>query len=68
MRGYLQRDGQSVVVYGDIPEAALVAAWFREQVPPEQELIFYDDGYTFDVPLRPGATAAEIEAAALAAG
>jgi hypothetical protein len=58
--GNLSRDGQAVGLDGDIPEAAELAAWVRSVVPPEQELIFYDQGYHFDVPLAPGITPQEI--------
>jgi hypothetical protein len=58
--GNLSRDGQVVGLDGDIPEAAEVAAWLRSVVPTGQELIFYDQGYHFDVPLRPDITPQEI--------
>ena len=58
--GTLSRDGQVVGLDGDIPEAAEFAAWVRSVVPPDQELIFYDQGYHFDVPLRPDITPQEI--------
>ena len=58
--GNLSRDGQVVGLDGDIPEAAEVAAWLRSVVPAGQELIFYDQGYHFDVPLRPDITPQEI--------
>jgi hypothetical protein len=60
--GNLSRDGQVVGLDGDIPEAAEFAAWLRSVVPPDQELIFYDQGYHFDVPLRPDITPEEIVA------
>jgi hypothetical protein len=60
--GNLSRDGQVVGLDGDIPETAEVAAWVRSVVPAEQELIYYDQGYHFDVPLTPGVTAPEIVA------
>ena len=58
--GNLSRDGQAVGLDGDIPEAAELAAWVRSVVPPEQELIFYDQGYHFDVALTPEITPQEI--------
>ena len=58
--GNLSRDGQVVGLDGDIPEAAELAAWIRSVVPAGQELIFYDQGYHFDVPLRPDTTPQEI--------
>ena len=62
--GNLSRDGQVVGLDGDIPEAAELAAWVRSIVPPEQELIFYDQGYHFDVALTPAITPQEIVAGA----
>jgi hypothetical protein len=64
----LTADGRGVWVSGaTIAQGAVVAAWVRGLVPPEQELLFYDQAYSFDVPLLPGTTPARIEAAALAA-
>ncbi|MBE2314956.1 hypothetical protein DVA67_003155 [Solirubrobacter sp. CPCC 204708] len=65
--GHLMSDGQAVTLEGGLAESAEVAAWMREIVEPEQELLFYDEGYSFDVPLRPGITRDEIVAAVLAA-
>jgi hypothetical protein len=63
-RGELMSDGQVVGLEGGLRESAEVAGWVREIVPPEQELIFYDQGYHFHVPLTEGITAGEIAAAA----
>jgi hypothetical protein len=60
--GNLSRDGQVVGLDGDIPETAELAAWIRSVVPPEQELLFYDQGYHFDVALTPGISPPEIVA------
>ena len=62
--GNLSRDGQVVGLDGDLPEAAEVAAWVRSVVPPDQELILWDQGYSFDVPLSEGIEPAAIVAAA----
>jgi len=61
--GNLSRDGQLIGLDGDVREAAEVAAWVRSVVPPDQELIFWDQGYNFDVPLTEG-----IEPAAIVEG
>jgi hypothetical protein len=62
-RGRLMRDGQVVGLDGDVPESAEVASWFREVVPAQQELVFWDQGYSFHVPLTEGITRDEIVAA-----
>jgi YD repeat-containing protein len=61
--GNLGRDGQIVGLDGDIPESAAVAAWVRSVVPAEQELIFMDQGYSFDIPLTDGIEPEQIVAA-----
>jgi hypothetical protein len=62
-RGRLMRDGQVVGLDGDVPESAEVASWFREVVPAQQELVFWDQEYSFHVPLTEGVTRDEIVAA-----
>ena len=66
-RGELMGDGQAVGLEGGLRESAEVAAWIRDLVPSEQELIFYDQGYHFHVPLTDGKTPDEIVAAAASA-
>ena len=58
--GNLSRNGQAVGLDGDIPETAEFAAWIRSVVPPARELLFYDQGFHFDVPLTPGITPQDI--------
>ncbi len=60
VEGNLSRDGQVIGLDGDVPEAAEVAAWVRSVVPQDQELIFWDQGYNFDVPLTEGIEPTEI--------
>jgi hypothetical protein len=62
--GSLASGGQAVWVRGDVPDGAEIAAWVRTQVPSRQDLIFYDQGYSFHVPLHEGVTPEEIAAAA----
>jgi|SRR5690349_2715392 len=60
----LSADGRAVWISGStIAEGAEIAAWVRGLVPGEQELVFYDQAYSFDVAVGPGMTAAQIEAA-----
>jgi hypothetical protein len=60
---HLANDGQVVGFDGDLRESAAVAAWVRELVPADQELLFYDEGFAVDVPLTAGITRDEIVAA-----
>jgi hypothetical protein len=65
--GWLMRDGQVVEPNGGLEESAVIAAWMRTIVPDDQELIFWDEGYHFDVQLVPGIPADDIVAAVEAA-
>src|SRR5713226_5229433 len=49
--GDLQTSGQVVALEGDGYDAAEFARWLRRQIPERYSLIFYDQGYTHDVPL-----------------
>jgi hypothetical protein len=63
--GWLMRDGQVVELNGGLEEGAVIAAWIRTIAPVDQELIFWDEGYHFAVPLVPGMDHREIVDAAL---
>ena len=65
--GALDRDGQAVNVDGEVEVAANVAAWWRARVPDAVDLIFYDEGYSADVPVEPGADGDAVASAYLAA-
>jgi hypothetical protein len=65
--GRLMSDGQVVGLDGGLEESAHVAAWVRDIVQPEQELVFWDQGYNFHVPLVSGITPQEIVEAVEAA-
>lgn len=47
----LSRDGQAVILEGDIEDCAELALWVRQMVPEEQPLLFYDEGFGADVSL-----------------
>jgi hypothetical protein len=61
--GHLAGDGQVIGLEGGLEESAAVAEWARAVVPREQELIFWDQGYSFDVRLTEGITREQIVAA-----
>ncbi len=56
----LHRDGSTLFVEGDVDQAVAVARWFRRQVPPDQQLIFFDEAYTTQVDLGPETTAEQL--------
>ena len=66
--GWLMRDGQVVEMNGGLEESAVIAAWMRTIVPDDQELIFWDEGYHFEVPLVPGMNHHQIVDAAYRVG
>ncbi|MFC9622763.1 hypothetical protein ACFTXM_23135 [Streptomyces sp. NPDC056930] len=57
---YLHQDG--TCLYLDVwhEDAAWLAVVFRRLAPADVDLIFCDEGYNFDVRLRPEATDAEL--------
>ena len=46
--GWLDRELNTFVLDGDIEDCARVAIWLRTIVPADQELAFYDEGYSAD--------------------
>ena len=60
--GSLSRSGQAVHLDGDIDACARLARWLREQIPPQQELLFYDEGFSADVALLPTTSEEELVA------
>ncbi|MGW2952058.1 hypothetical protein [Streptomyces eurythermus] len=65
---YLHEDG--TCLYMDVREedATWLAIAFRRLTPKHLDLVFCDEGYTFDVRLRTGTTEAELMALVNAAG
>ncbi|OQW91956.1 MAG: hypothetical protein BWK78_03075 [Thiotrichaceae bacterium IS1] len=60
LEGRLERNGQSVVLDGQLPDCAQFALWLRTLIDPQYKLFFYDQGYSADIELREGTTATEI--------
>jgi hypothetical protein len=58
--GALANDGVTIHLDGDVRDAAAFARWFRKQVPAEQPLVFYDEGYSADVALTPDTDESEL--------
>jgi len=58
--GALNRAGQSIVLDGDLRDAAEFARWVRRQVPQRYPLFFYDEGYSADVALIESTSAEEL--------
>jgi hypothetical protein len=54
LEGKLDREGNGIVLEGDLNDAAEFAAWLAESAPLGPGLVFYDEGYTDTVPLRRG--------------
>jgi hypothetical protein len=52
--------GQCIYVDGQNDAVAPVVAWYRQLVPADQEVIFCDDTYSFDLQLEPNVTPASI--------
>lgn len=50
--GSFGRDGETVIVDGDVRDAAAVACWFRSLVPSARPLVFFDEGYAESVALE----------------
>src|SRR5262245_65184905 len=51
LAGTLSRDGLAVSLEADVHASAPFARWLRSIVPSTQPLLFYDEGYTADIPL-----------------
>jgi hypothetical protein len=50
--GALHQDKQGISLDGDLETCANFAIWFRSLIPENQSLIFYDQGYNFDIQLQ----------------
>lgn len=62
--GSFDREHSGVAMNGAFKDCVNFALWFRSLVPPEQSLVFCDDGLNVEFPVTVDTTAAEIEDAA----
>jgi len=60
LEGEFYKDGTAVAFMGDFQDCTNFVLWFRSLVPPEQPLVFYDDGLHFKVDITRETTAADI--------
>ena len=60
VEGALSRDGCALILEGHIEDVADIAIWFRSLVPAVQPLLFYDEGYSADVPLSAETTTGDL--------
>ncbi|MEC4984066.1 MAG: hypothetical protein SAJ37_01620 [Oscillatoria sp. PMC 1068.18] len=58
--GALHRDGQGVSLDRSLKICASFAIWFRSLVPETQNLLFYDQGFNFQINLNLKTTKSEI--------
>jgi hypothetical protein len=65
---YLHEDGTCLCMDVWEEDAIWLAIVFRELTPMDLDLVFCDEGYTFDVRLRAGTTEAELTNLVNAAG
>ena len=60
VEGSLSKSGQAIHLDGDIEACARFALWVRTHVPTDQELSFYDEGYSHDVALHSSSRVEEL--------
>jgi hypothetical protein len=58
--GSQDREGQAQYLTGLPVTLARYAHWWRQQVPPAQSLVLYDEAYSTVLPLDPGVTEHEL--------
>ena len=58
--GAYAKQGDTIVMEGDVFDCARIALWYRRLVPPRQLLIFYDEIYSASIELRAETPAEEI--------
>lgn len=60
LSGSYAKQGDTIVMQGDVADCAQIALWYRSLVPEQQSLIFYDENYSASVELRTETPAEEI--------
>src|SRR5512140_3365386 len=50
--GSYAKQGDTIVMQGDVAACAWIASWYRRLVTTQQSLIFYDENYSASVELR----------------
>jgi hypothetical protein len=60
LEGSVAKTRKALHLDGDVRACAAFAVWLRSKIPQSQELLFYDEGYSNDVVLRAGVTAAQV--------
>jgi len=58
--GAYAKQGDTIVMEGDVFDCAQIALWYRRLVPPQQLLIFYDEIFSASIELRAETLADEI--------
>ena len=62
LEGSLARDMVTIHLDGDVRASAVFSRWVRDQVPVDQPLLFYDEGFTADVPITTAMSAEDLAA------
>lgn len=57
---YLHQDGTCLYLDASLTDAARLACVFRRFIPQDVELVFCDEGYTFDIGIKPGIDETEL--------
>lgn len=60
IEGMLDRNGRVVILDGDVADCAEFALWYRSIVPNDQELQFFDEGYSGDIEIKHDTTKQEL--------
>jgi hypothetical protein len=60
LSGNLHKNGERIVFDGTLHYVVEFAAWLRSIVPSSVKMIFFDEGYTFELSLTPGIAGQQI--------
>lgn len=58
--GGVDRAGRCLIVEGELEDCVELALWFRRIVPAAHEVLLFDEGYSWSVPLRPATSKIEV--------